>query len=84
MRLQYVYKNSHKKSFDLTKNRHIRKFDELFSKNKVTRSATNMTDKEKLVINMSSRQLFYIKTDFLAISVNSSEFLLTHCLIKIS
>ena len=36
-----IYQNSHEKFFDLTKNRHIQKFDELISKNKVLQSATH-------------------------------------------
>ena len=36
-----IYQNSHKKFFDLTKKRHIRKFDELISKNKVLQNATH-------------------------------------------
>ena len=35
-------------------------------KNKVTQSATNITDKKKWVINMSSRQLIHIETNLLA------------------
>ena len=58
--------NSNKKSLELTKKRHIRKFNELISKNKVTQSATNITDKKKWVINMSSRWLTHIDTDLLA------------------
>ena len=54
--VENIHENSYNKSFDLTKKRHIRKFDELFSKNEVTQSATNITDKKKRVINMSSRQ----------------------------
>ena len=38
----------------------------MISKNKVTQSATNITDKKKWVINMSSRQLAHIETDLLA------------------
>ena len=36
-----IYQNSHKKFFDLTKKRHIQKFDELIRKNKVLQSATH-------------------------------------------
>ena len=36
-----------KKSFELTKKGHIQKLNELISKNKVTQSATNITDKKK-------------------------------------
>ena len=35
-------------------------------------SATNITDKKKLVINMSSRQLTHIETDLLAKGLNFS------------
>ena len=55
-----------------TKKGHIQKFNELISKNKVTQSATNITDKKKLVINMSSRQLTHIETDLLAKGLNFS------------
>ena len=36
----------HVKYFDLRKKRHIQKFDKLISKNKITQSATNVTDKK--------------------------------------
>ena len=42
-----INENSYKKYFELTKKRHIRKFNKLISKNKVTQSATNITDKKK-------------------------------------
>ena len=42
-----IHKNLYKKSSELTKKKHIRKFNELISKNKVTQSATNVTDKKK-------------------------------------
>ena len=45
--VQRINTNSYKKYFELTKKRHIRKFNELISKNKVTQSATNITDKKK-------------------------------------
>ena len=61
--VEKIHENSCKKSFDLTKKGHIRKFDELISKNKITQSATNITDKKEWVIDMSSRQLTHIKTD---------------------
>ena len=52
--VEKVHENSYKKSFELTKKRHIRKFNELISKNNVTQSSTtNITDKKKWVINMS-------------------------------
>ena len=44
----------------------------MVTKNKVTQSATNTTDKKKCVINMSSRQLTHIKIDLLAKSLNFS------------
>ena len=44
----------------------------MISKNKVTQSATNITDKKKWVINMSSRQLTHIKTNLLAKGLNFS------------
>ena len=65
-------KDSYKKYFDLTKKRHIPKFDELIRKNKVTQSATNITDKKKWVIKMSSRQLTHIETDLLVKDLNFS------------
>ena len=70
--VEKIHKNLYKKSFDLTIKRHIWKFDELISKNKITQSATNITDKMKWVINMSSRQLTHIKTDLLRKSLNFS------------
>ena len=70
--VEKTHEDSYKKSFDLTKKRHIRKFDELISKNKVTQSVVNITDKKKWVINMSSRQLNHIETDLLAKDLNCS------------
>ena len=55
--VEKIQQNSYKKSSDLIKKRHIQKFDELINKNKVTQSATNITDKKKWVINMSSHIL---------------------------
>ena len=49
----------------------MRKFNELISKNKVTQSATNITNKKKWV-NMASRQLTHIETDLLAKGRNFS------------
>ena len=67
-----IHENLYKKSFESTKKRHIRKFNELINKNKVTQSATNITDKKKWVINMSSRQLTHIETELLAKGLNFS------------
>ena len=50
--------------FDLTKKRHIRKFDDLISKKNGTQSAANITDKTKWAVNMSSRQLTQIEQIF--------------------
>ena len=44
----------------------------MISKNKVTQSTTNIAEKKKWVINMSSRQLTHIETDLLAKSINFS------------
>ena len=54
--VEKIHENLYKKSFELTKKRYLRKSNELISKNKVTQSTTNITDKKKWVINMSSRQ----------------------------
>ena len=70
--VEKIHENSYKKSFDLTKRIHIRKFDELISRNRITQSATNITDNKKWVINMSSRQLIHIETDLLAKGLNFS------------
>ena len=70
--VEKIHENLLKKSFELTKKRHIRKLNELISNNKVTQSATNITDKKKWVINMSSRQLTHIETDLLAKGLNFS------------
>ena len=70
--VEKIHENSYKKSFDLTKKRHIRKFDELISRNRIRQSATNIADKKKWVINMSSRQLTHIETDLLAKGLNFS------------
>ena len=40
--VEKIHENSYKKSFDLTKKRHIRKFDELISRNRIRQSATKM------------------------------------------
>ena len=42
--VEKIHENLYKKSFDLTQKR---QFDELIRKNKVTQSATNITDKKK-------------------------------------
>ena len=42
--VEKIHENLYKKSFELTKKRHIRKFNELISKNKVTQSVTNIID----------------------------------------
>ena len=44
----------------------------MVSKNKVTQSTINITDKKKWVINMSSRQLTHIETNLLAKDLNFS------------
>ena len=62
----------HKKLFDFTRKRHIQKFNESISKNKVTQSANNTAGKKKWVINMSSRQLTHIETDLLWKGLNFS------------
>ena len=41
--VEKVHENSYKKSFQNTKKRHVQKFIEFISKNKVTQSATNIT-----------------------------------------
>ena len=51
--VEKIHQNS-SKSFDLTKKRHIPKFDELINKNKVIQSSTNITDKKtRLLICLS-------------------------------
>ena len=50
--VENVHENLYKKSFELTKKRHIRKFNELISKNKITQSATNIADKKNWVVNI--------------------------------
>ena len=70
--VEKIHENSYKKSFELTKKRHIRKFDELISRNSIRQSATNIADKKKWVINMSSRQLTHIETDLLTKGLNFS------------
>ena len=47
--VEKIHENLYKKSFELTEKRHIRKFNQLISKTKVTKSATNITDKKKWV-----------------------------------
>ena len=46
--VEKIHPNFYEKSFYLIKKRHIQKFDELISKNKVTQGATNITDKKDL------------------------------------
>ena len=68
-----IHENSYKKTFEVIKKRHILKFNELISKNKVTKSsAINITDKTKWIINMSSRQLTHYKTNLLTKGLNFS------------
>ena len=45
--VEKIHEHSYKESFELTKKRHLLKFNELVSKNKVTQSATNITYKKK-------------------------------------
>ena len=46
--VEKIHENSYKKTFEVIKKRHILKFNELISKNKVTKSsAINITDKTK-------------------------------------
>ena len=57
--VEKIPENLYKKSFELTKKRHIQKFNELISKNKVTQSATNIIDKFQTIKpyrNQSSRK----------------------------
>ena len=70
--VQKIHENSYKKSFDLTKDRQLRKFDELIIRNRTTQSATNIADKKKWVIIMSSRQLTHIEADLIAKGINFS------------
>ena len=49
--VEKIHENSYKESFELTKKRYKRKFNELISKNKVTQSDTNLADKKKWVVN---------------------------------
>ena len=65
-----IHKKLYKKSFELTKDRHIRTTNELISKNRVTQSTTDTTDKKKWVINISSRQLIHTETNLLAKGLN--------------
>ena len=65
-------RKSYNKCFDLTQKKRIQKSDELIRKNKITQSATNITDKEKWDINKSSRQLIHIETGLLAKGFNFS------------
>ena len=80
--VEKINENSYKKSFEITKQTHIQKFQELISKNKVTQSATNIADKKKWVINMSSRQLTIPKA-IVSPRALTYQLLLKHCLIKI-
>ena len=50
----------------------LQKFDELISKNKVTRNTTNITNKKKSVINLYSRQSIHVETNLLAEGLNFS------------
>ena len=71
-RVEKIHENLYKESLELKKKRHTRKFNEMIDKNKVTQSTTNITDKKKWVINMSSIQLTHIETDLLAKGLNFS------------
>ena len=70
--VEKTLENLFKKSFELTKQRLIRKLNELISKNKVTQGLTNIADKKKWFINISSRPITPIKTDLLAKYLNFS------------
>ena len=70
--VEKTLENLFKKSFELTKQRLIRKLNELISKNKVTQGLTNIADKKKWFINISSRPITPIKTDLLAKCLNFS------------
>ena len=70
--VEKIHESSYKKSIELTKKRHIWIFNELISRNKITQSATNINDKKKWVINMSSRELTHIKTVLLTKGLNFS------------
>ena len=61
--VEKTHQNLFKIFFDLVKKRYIHKFDELNSKNKVTGSTTNIIDKRKWVINMSSKLITHIETN---------------------
>ena len=50
----------------------LQKFDELISKNKVTRNTNNITNKKKSVINLYSRQSIHVETNLLAEGLNFS------------
>ena len=52
--VEKIHQNPYKTSFNLEKERHKQKFDELINKNKVTQGVNNITDKKKWVIKMSS------------------------------
>ena len=70
--VEKTLENLFNKSFELTKQRLIRKLNELISKNKVTQGLTNIADKKKWFINISSRPITPIKTDLLAKCLNFS------------
>ena len=56
--VEKIHQNSNKKSFDLTKDRYIQKFEDLLISRNVGRHNANViTDKKKWVINISLRQL---------------------------
>ena len=70
--VEQIHQNLYKKSSDLTKKRHMQKFDKLISKDKVTKSATYIKCKTKQVINMSSGYLTHIKIYFFEKNLNFS------------
>ena len=78
--VEKIHQNSYKKSFDLTKKRHIRKFDELISKKKGTHSATRIADKKNVLLICLQDKW----KPFFSRGVLTFELLLKHCLIKIS
>ena len=51
--IKKIHQNLHKESFDLTKKRHIRKFGEPISKNKVTQNATNIIEDDMIHAKIS-------------------------------
>ena len=81
--VEKIHQNSSKKSFDLQKNRNLWKLDELISKQKERKSASNITDFNKQLNLQLTIETTKLKAIF-SRRVLTTWLLIKHCEIKIS